>query len=108
MGERFHGMEEVKGSNPLFSTKCSFVIYVYILRSLKSGRFYVGISERPDERLSEHNRGQTRSTRGRGPWEKVWSEGHGDLASARLRELEIKAWKSRPKIELLLNERASR
>ena len=35
LGERFHGMEEVRGSSPLISTRSSsLVVYVYILRSL--------------------------------------------------------------------------
>ena len=97
-------MEEVRGSSPLFSTNFFFgkVVYVYILKSDKTGRYYVGVSERPDVRLQEHNRGQTTSTRGKGPWTKVWQEEHPDLTSAMARELEIKSWKSRKKIEELL------
>ncbi len=75
---------------------------MYILQSQKSGRYYVGMSDRPDERLAEHNRGQTVSTRGRGPWMKVWQEVHGSSSSAFSREHEIKSWKSRKRIELLI------
>ena len=94
-------MEEVRGSSPLFSTTLPLV-YVHILQSLKSDRYYVGVSERPDERLEEHNRGQTTSTRGRGPWVKIWQEVHQDLISAIAREHEIKAWKSRAMIAELV------
>ena len=80
----------------------STVVWVYILQSQSSGRYYVGVSERPEERLAEHNRGQTVSTKGRGPWVKVWQEAHADLKSASAREREIKGWKSRSKITELV------
>ena len=75
---------------------------VYILESLSSGAYYVGHSDRPDERLAEHNRGQTNSTKNKGPWVKVWEEPHPDRASAMAREREIKSWKNRAKIKGLV------
>jgi len=41
---------------------------VYVLQSERSKRFYIGCAEQPEVRLVEHQRGQTVSTRGRGPW----------------------------------------
>ena len=67
LGARFHGMEEVIGSIPIRSTK-SLMHSVYILRRQTSGKFYIGCAEHPEARIEEHNRGQTASTRGRGPW----------------------------------------
>jgi len=43
------------------------MFYVYVLRSLKDGRFYYGSSETPEDRIKSHNAGKVRSTRSRRP-----------------------------------------
>lgn len=47
---------------------------VYILQSDASGRLYIGHTQNLKRRLYEHNAGQTRSTRGRGPWTLLHAE----------------------------------
>ncbi len=80
---------------------------VYILRSEYSGRFYIGCAENPVERLAEHNRGQTKSTSGRGPWQLVYREQFSTLPEALRRERQLKSWKSHRSIqELIEAERA--
>ena len=76
---------------------------VYILQSESSGRFYVGCAEEPAARLSEHNRGQTKSTRGRGPWLLVHQEQFRTLAEALARERQLKSWKSHRSIQELID-----
>jgi putative endonuclease len=76
-------------------------MFVYVFQSESSGRFYIGVAEDPKARLIEHNRGQTVSTRNRGPWVLFWTEEHSDRISALSREREIKAWKSRNRIRQL-------
>jgi predicted GIY-YIG superfamily endonuclease len=46
-------------------------------------------------RISDHNSGNTTSTKNQRPWKLVYSEEFELLADARKREREIKAWKSR-------------
>ena len=75
---------------------------LYILQSESSGKFYVGSTDDFDRRLSEHLRGHTPSTRGRGPWKLVYAEKFDTLLEARRRELEIKNWKSSKMIKALL------
>ena len=77
---------------------------LYILRSESSGRFYVGSTDDMERRLSEHQRGQTPSTRGRGPWKLVYTEKFATLLEARRRELEIKRWKSARLVKALIRE----
>ena len=67
---------------------------VYILKSLKTSRYYIGYSNDPVERLKEHNGGKVRSTKGYRPWQIVHSEIFSNKALARKRELEIKSYKS--------------
>jgi putative endonuclease len=42
--------------------------YVYVLKSLKDGKFYYGYSEDLAKRLDYHNKGKVRSTKGRRPF----------------------------------------
>jgi putative endonuclease len=76
--------------------------FLYILQSESTGRFYVGSTDDLDRRLSEHLRGHTPSTRGRGPWKLVYTEQFETLIQARHRELEIKRWKSAKMIQALI------
>ena len=46
--------------------------YVYVLRSDKNGWLYIGLTKDVDRRLSEHNRGYNRSTKGKGPFRLVY------------------------------------
>ncbi len=68
--------------------------YAYILRSLKSGRYYTGSTQDILARLERHNQGRTTATRGKGPWEVVHSEEFETRAEAVNRENEIKGKKS--------------
>ena len=47
--------------------------HVYILKSLKNGRHYTGITIDLERRLIEHNEGSTKSTRPHVPYERIWS-----------------------------------
>ena len=77
--------------------------HVYILQSQSSGRFYIGCAEDPRVRLTEHNRGQTRSTRGRGPWLLVYQEQFRTSSEALARERQLKNWKSHRSIQELID-----
>jgi putative endonuclease len=48
--------------------------YVYALRSLKDGNFYVGFTENLRKRLVAHNDGRVKATRNRIPFEIVYYE----------------------------------
>ena len=96
-------MEEVVGSIPTRSTNSLIMPAVYVLQSESSGRFYIGCAEQPSVRLAEHQRGQTVSTRGRGPWDLVYQENFKNLSQARQRERQLKSWKSHRSIQELLD-----
>src|SRR4051812_9372253 len=76
---------------------------IYILQSKSSGKFYIGCAEDPSVRLAEHQRGQTISTRGRGPWLLVYREDFETLPEARRRERQLKSWN--PPIYLGIDQR---
>lgn len=78
--------------------------FFYIIQSQKNehGRYYIGSCIEVTKRVKDHNRGNTNSTRGRGPWVLVYSESYPTLAEARARERQVKKWKSRIIIEKLI------
>jgi len=65
--------------------------YVYILKSLKDGKYYYGSSKDPEKRLTKHNKGDVRSTKGRRPWVIHYIESHGSRSDAYRRELYFKS-----------------
>ncbi|MBI4032770.1 GIY-YIG nuclease family protein [Candidatus Berkelbacteria bacterium] len=77
---------------------------VYVLRHT-SGRHYVGSTNDLVRRLSEHNRGQTQSTRREGKWEIVHTEHFQTSKGAKRREREIKSYKGGSAFKRLLTER---
>ncbi|MBI5198422.1 MAG: GIY-YIG nuclease family protein [Nitrospirae bacterium] len=65
--------------------------FVYILRSLKDGSIYVGISKDPEQRLQNHNYGDSKYTKGHRPYELIYKEKFIDRVSARKREKYLKS-----------------
>jgi putative endonuclease len=70
--------------------------YVYVLRSLKNGKRYVGYSSKPPSaKLEEHNGGATRWTRQNRPFMLLHHEIFDDAKTARRREIFLKSGKGR-------------
>jgi len=78
---------------------------IYILQSQSSNRFYIGSGADAKTRLAEHQRGQTPSTRGRGPWSLVYQEEFATIVEARRRERQLKSWKSHRTIQMLIDSK---
>ncbi len=69
--------------------------FVYVLRSVSNGRFYVGQTQDLVERLRRHSEGRSYYTRSRGPWVIVHTETFATRAEAMKREKELKNRRSR-------------
>ena len=67
--------------------------FVYILRSEKDGRYYIGETTNVAERLLFHNMGKQRSTKHRIPFVLVKYEEFSTRKEALARERQIKSWK---------------
>ena len=67
--------------------------YVYILKSLKDNKYYIGSSSDVKKRLDFHNSRLQRSTRNRVPFVLVFYEELPDKNQALKREKQIKAFK---------------
>ncbi len=76
--------------------------YVYILKSLKTGSYYIGYTNNLERRLKEHN-SRTKSLRRHLPLEIVKVEEYTLYQEARRRELQIKSYKSGDAFKRLIN-----
>jgi putative endonuclease len=76
--------------------------YVYILRSLSDGRYYVGTTQNLEERLERHNQGRSKYTRNFRPWELVHFEEYPTRSEAMKREYAIKRRKSQEYIKAVV------
>ncbi|KKR73357.1 MAG: Excinuclease ABC C subunit domain protein [Candidatus Nomurabacteria bacterium GW2011_GWA1_40_8] len=66
------------------------MFYVYILKSLKDDKLYIGSTNDLKRRLSEHNKGLNRSTKARRPFEIRYYEACKSEDDARTREYMLK------------------
>ena len=80
------------------------MVYVYILRSQKSGRYYVGSTIDVIRRLKEHQSGKVYATQKLTPLELVFRQQFVNLKTARQVESRIKKLKSRNIIEKIIRE----
>jgi len=71
------------------------IFFVYIIESLKTGNWYYGHSNDLDRRLAEHNAGQNKSTRGKGPWKLIFKKPFASKSEASKFELELKRFKNK-------------
>ena len=65
---------------------------VYVLEN-SEGRFYIGLTDDVPRRVSQHNSGVSKWTRGKGPWKLVWQTCSLTLSQARKLERELKRQK---------------
>lgn len=64
--------------------------YVYILRSIKDGNFYVGMTNDLRKRLEMHNGGKVYSTQLRRPFYVIYYEAHHNKYDVAMRERFLK------------------
>ena len=76
--------------------------FVYILKSIKDHKYYIGSTSDIHARLNYHNSGKQRSTRHRIPFELVYQEEYSDRKQAEKREREIKSYKGGEAFKRLL------
>src|SRR6059058_4322968 len=62
---------------------------VYVLQN-REGRFYIGITDDVARRMGQHHAGESRWTKGRGPWRLAWQSEQLSLSDARKLENRLK------------------
>lgn len=79
--------------------------YVYICRSLKDDRLYVGSTNNFERRLKEHAQGDVPSTKHRQPFELLYYEVYKVEKDARMREKYLKGGgRARKNLNIQLSE----
>lgn len=69
--------------------------FVYVLRSEKTGRRYVGSTKDVEMRLGRHNAGHSKATRSGVPWRVIHTESFATRAEAVRREMFLKSGQGR-------------
>ncbi len=77
------------------------MFYCYVLRSVKTGRRYVGSCEDLAERVRRHNAGESKATKHGVPWILVRSESFMTRSEAALRERYYKTGRGRDELDEL-------
>jgi putative endonuclease len=77
--------------------------YVYIIKSIKHNKYYIGCSNNLSRRLDEHNKGYNISTKIYKPWVLVHYEKYNNQEEAFSREKKIKSYKGGNAFKKLLN-----
>ena len=75
---------------------------VYVLKSLKDGKRYIGYTKDIDRRLKEHNSGKTTSTKLRRPFIVIYTEKFSSKKEAEVREIYFKSGKGREELNKIL------
>ncbi len=78
----------------------------YILQSSKDGRYYIGSTDNIENRLIKHNKGYSRYTKGKGPFNLIYREDFLTRSEARKREYYLKSLKSKIAIDNVIKQDA--
>lgn len=79
--------------------------YVYILRSEKNGKYYIGSTSDYKRRLMQHNSGNSIYTRSNRPYEIVFKQKYETLKAAKTVEGRLKKFKSRKILDKIILDR---
>lgn len=64
--------------------------HVYLLKSKKKEIFYIGYTNNIEQRLKQHNSGQSEYTKKYMPWDVIYYESFVSLEDAKVREKSLK------------------
>ncbi len=77
--------------------------FVYVLKSVRDGRLYKGMTINVNNRINDHNRGKVKSTRPYRPWEHVLTREFETRKEARHHEKWLKSGVGREFLKRLLD-----
>ena len=69
------------------------MFYVYILKSLRDGKYYIGHTKNLQQRIEDHNREKSPGIKARAPFVFIYQETYPSRAQAMQREKQIKSYK---------------
>lgn len=80
------------------------MFWMYILHNPETDRFYIGSTSDLERRLKQHSKGYTRTTKVLKTYNLVYKEEYKTLMEARLREKQLKSYKSKKYIKWLISK----
>lgn len=83
---------------------CRYMYYVYILRSIRDRKLYIGFTNNIYRRISEHQHGKSDSTACRRPFQLIFYEAFFNKDDAQRRESYFKTTKGKTALKLMLHE----
>ena len=83
------------------------MFYVYVLKSLKDYKYYIGQTKKLKERINKHNNGLVDSTRRRRPFILIYKESYSSRNEAYKREPQLKSYKGGEAFKKLLATRVT-
>ncbi|OGG08372.1 hypothetical protein A3D05_05995 [Candidatus Gottesmanbacteria bacterium RIFCSPHIGHO2_02_FULL_40_24] len=81
------------------------MFFVYILKSIKDGKYYIGQTNNIDFRLIKHNQGEIKSTRNRRPLKLIYFEKFISRAEAMHREQKLKSYKNHQYVNRIIRDK---
>jgi putative endonuclease len=73
--------------------------YTYVLYSSTKGIYYIGQTNNLQDRILRHNQNRNKYTKGKGPWELVFSRSFGTRREAVELEQSLKKFRNRTYLE---------
>jgi predicted GIY-YIG superfamily endonuclease len=80
-----------------------FMVTVYVLESLITKKYYVGMTEDLTNRLKEHNAGRSKFTSAYKPWKVIYTEETVNFGEGRIREKYFKTFAGKKFIQKQLS-----
>ena len=66
------------------------MFYIYLLKSLKTQKIYIGYTNNLRRRFEQHNNGENKSTKFQKPWKLIYYEAFLSKSDAMTREKKLK------------------
>jgi putative endonuclease len=98
-GDRGSDLRQIVGAS-----ESSYMAYVYIIRSLDKGIFYIGSTVNLAKRMQHHYSGSTPTTKRFGKIELVLSQKYATISEARTIEKRLKRLKRKDYIEKIVRD----
>lgn len=77
--------------------------HVYILRSLKTNKYYIGSTGHLEDRINRHNSKRSIATKRGYPWQLIFIEQYSTRSQAYRREMQIKSFHGGEAFKKLIN-----
>ena len=99
------GGRSASGGKTVNLFKALFFMYImYVLKSLKDGKMYIGHTANIKKRFNEHQKGKVRSTKSRRPFKLIYTEEYSTKSEAFKREMFLKTGQGRKFLQTKLKD----